>query len=53
MTYLVDEFYDNSDEKGVRWNDPALGVDWGARRPDPVEPRFEASDHRGDSAIRT
>jgi dTDP-4-dehydrorhamnose 3,5-epimerase len=29
MTYLVDELYDNSDEKGVRWDDPALGLDWG------------------------
>jgi dTDP-4-dehydrorhamnose 3,5-epimerase len=30
MTYLVDEYYDNSDELGILWNDPALGVDWGA-----------------------
>ncbi len=30
MTYLVDEFYDNSDELGILWNDPALGVDWSA-----------------------
>lgn len=29
MTYLVDEYYDNSDERGVRWDDPALGIDWG------------------------
>ena len=29
MTYLVDEYYDNTDERGVRWNDPALGIDWG------------------------
>ena len=29
MTYLVDEYYDNSDEMGVRWDDPALGIDWG------------------------
>jgi dTDP-4-dehydrorhamnose 3,5-epimerase len=33
MTYLVDEYYDNSDERGVRWNDPALGLSWGAERP--------------------
>ena len=33
MTYLVDQYYDNSDERGVRWDDPALGVDWGARDP--------------------
>ena len=33
MTYLVDEYYDNSDELGVRWDDPALGVDWGVSAP--------------------
>ena len=33
MTYLVDEYYDNSDELGILWNDPALGVAWGARDP--------------------
>jgi dTDP-4-dehydrorhamnose 3,5-epimerase len=33
MTYLVDQYYDNSDERGVRWDDPALGIDWGAREP--------------------
>jgi len=33
MTYLVDEYYDNSDELGILWNDPALGLDWGAQDP--------------------
>jgi dTDP-4-dehydrorhamnose 3,5-epimerase len=33
MTYLVDELYDSSDELGVRWDDPALGLDWGVREP--------------------
>jgi dTDP-4-dehydrorhamnose 3,5-epimerase len=33
MTYLVDEYYDNSDELGILWNDPALGLDWGAQNP--------------------
>ena len=33
MTYLVDQYYDNSDERGIRWDDPALGIDWGARDP--------------------
>jgi dTDP-4-dehydrorhamnose 3,5-epimerase len=28
MTYLVDEYYDNSDELGIRWDDPAMGLDW-------------------------
>jgi dTDP-4-dehydrorhamnose 3,5-epimerase len=33
MTYLVDQYYDNTDERGIRWDDPALGIDWGARDP--------------------
>jgi dTDP-4-dehydrorhamnose 3,5-epimerase len=33
MTYLVDEYYDNSDENGVRWDDPGLGIDWGGGTP--------------------
>ena len=33
MTYLVDEYYDNSDELGILWSDPALGLNWDAREP--------------------
>jgi len=33
MTYLVDNYYDGTDEHGVAWNDPDLGVDWGVRDP--------------------
>ncbi|HEY2901481.1 MAG TPA: dTDP-4-dehydrorhamnose 3,5-epimerase [Polyangia bacterium] len=33
MNYLVDEYYDNSDELGIRWDDPALKLDWGATAP--------------------
>jgi dTDP-4-dehydrorhamnose 3,5-epimerase len=33
MTYLVDQYYDNTDERGIRWDDPALGIDWGTRDP--------------------
>jgi dTDP-4-dehydrorhamnose 3,5-epimerase len=29
MSYLVDEYYDGADELGIRWDDPALGLDWG------------------------
>jgi dTDP-4-dehydrorhamnose 3,5-epimerase len=28
MTYLVDEFYDPSCERGVRYDDPALAIRW-------------------------
>jgi dTDP-4-dehydrorhamnose 3,5-epimerase len=33
MTYLVDQYYDDSDEQGIRWDDPALGIEWGASNP--------------------
>lgn len=39
MTYLVDEYYDNSDELGIRWDDPALGLDWRLTRPPIVSER--------------
>jgi dTDP-4-dehydrorhamnose 3,5-epimerase len=32
--YKCDEYYSPQDEIAVRWNDPALGIDW--RIPDPV-----------------
>jgi len=33
LTYLVDNYYDGSDEFGVAWNDPALAVPWGMENP--------------------
>lgn len=33
LTYLVNNYYDGTDELGVAWNDPALGVDWAADAP--------------------
>ena len=33
MMYIVDNYYDNSDEFGVKWNDPKLGIDWGLDDP--------------------
>jgi dTDP-4-dehydrorhamnose 3,5-epimerase len=33
LTYLVDNYYNGSDEYGVLWNDPALGIDWGVSNP--------------------
>lgn len=29
LTYLVDNYYDGSDEFGVRYDDPVVGMDWG------------------------
>ena len=33
LTYIVDNYYDSSDEFGVAWNDPHVTVDWGVERP--------------------
>ncbi|HET6279382.1 MAG TPA: dTDP-4-dehydrorhamnose 3,5-epimerase family protein [Polyangia bacterium] len=33
MTYLVDEYYDNTDELGILWSDPELQLNWGADSP--------------------
>lgn len=47
LIYVVDNFYDASDEFGVRWDDPALNVAWGVKNPilsgrDEKNPAFEA-----------
>jgi dTDP-4-dehydrorhamnose 3,5-epimerase len=47
MFYFVDEYYDDSDEHGLRWDDPALGIDWGA--PAPVAPLLSGSDRDNPS----
>jgi dTDP-4-dehydrorhamnose 3,5-epimerase len=28
LGYLVDRYFDGTDEWGIAWNDPALGIDW-------------------------
>jgi dTDP-4-dehydrorhamnose 3,5-epimerase len=28
LVYLVDRYFDGTDEWGIAWNDPALGIDW-------------------------
>jgi dTDP-4-dehydrorhamnose 3,5-epimerase len=33
LTYLVDNYYDASDELGLAWDDPAVGADWGVTDP--------------------
>jgi dTDP-4-dehydrorhamnose 3,5-epimerase len=46
LTYLVDNYYDGSDEFGVAWDDPTLAVPWGVTDPilsgrDRANPRLE------------
>lgn len=33
LTYIVDNYYDRSDEHGIAWNDQTLAVPWGADDP--------------------
>jgi dTDP-4-dehydrorhamnose 3,5-epimerase len=33
LLYLVDNYYNGSDELGVAWNDPALAIPWGVSDP--------------------
>jgi dTDP-4-dehydrorhamnose 3,5-epimerase len=33
LTYMVDKYYDGSDEHGVAWNDPDLALPWGVETP--------------------
>lgn len=33
LGYLVDQYFDGSDESGIAWNDPALGIDWPTHDP--------------------
>lgn len=33
LTYVVDNYYDGTDEHGVAWDDPELAADWGAQAP--------------------
>jgi len=33
ITYLVDSYYNAADERGVAWDDPEIGADWGISEP--------------------
>ena len=33
LTYIVNNYYDSTDERGVAWDDPVLRVDWGITTP--------------------
>lgn len=46
LLYIVDKYYNGSDEYGVAWDDPAIGLDWGVESPnisnrDRRNPRLE------------
>jgi dTDP-4-dehydrorhamnose 3,5-epimerase len=33
LTYMVDSYYNDSDELGLAWDDPTVGADWGLSDP--------------------
>jgi len=33
LTYVVDNYYDGTDEHGVAWNDPDINLPWGIEQP--------------------
>ena len=33
LVYVVDRYYNSSDEHGIAWNDPAAAIDWGSDDP--------------------
>lgn len=52
LTYLVDQYYNPVDERGVAWDDPAIGADWGlaAGTAPVVSARDQANPSRGELA---
>lgn len=43
LTYLVDNYYDGADERGVAWNDPDLGIAWQLAAPPLISARDAAN----------
>jgi dTDP-4-dehydrorhamnose 3,5-epimerase len=33
LTYLVNNYYNGADERGVAWNDPTINIPWGIEYP--------------------
>lgn len=49
LTYLVDNYYDGTDENGVAWDDPQLQVPWGIASP-LLSPRDQKNPRLADIA---
>ena len=47
LWYLVDSYYNDSDELGLAWDDPAVGADWGLT--DPILSNRDQSNPRRDA----
>lgn len=33
LIYIVNQYFDNSDEFGIAWNDPGFSIEWGLKKP--------------------
>jgi dTDP-4-dehydrorhamnose 3,5-epimerase len=33
LVYVVNNYFDNTDEHGIAWNDPAISINWGIENP--------------------
>ena len=33
LVYIVSNYFDNSDEHGIAWNDPGISIEWGIENP--------------------
>ena len=53
IAYMVDSYYNPSDELGVAWDDPEIAADWGVAVP-VLSSRDQANPRRGelDAAVR-
>lgn len=43
FVYLCDQFYDQADERGIRWDDPSLGIDWELDEPPLLSPKDQSN----------
>ncbi|MBC7815173.1 MAG: dTDP-4-dehydrorhamnose 3,5-epimerase family protein [Burkholderiales bacterium] len=48
LTYLVNNYYDASDELGVAWDDPDIALDWGATSAPILSPRDQQNQRLRD-----
>lgn len=33
LVYIVSNYFDNTDEHGIHWNDPGISIEWGIENP--------------------
>ena len=49
FVYKVDNLYSRECDRGIRWNDPAVGIDWGEVREELLSPKDVAAPLLADS----